>query len=246
MGHLSSIVKGSKLLTLKAKSKKSRIGPFILFLTSLLISIEANNPPCKSHLLGNEHVCHILDDMTVKCWGSNWQGRVGTETFASYGDAPFEMGNFLPTINYGPGIMVAKMELGQIHTCALFSDFRSKCHGRNNYGQLGLGHVVGIGDDTNEMGNYLPFMNLGAGNELITNLGLGRSHTCAIEDWEKMKCFGQNQFGQLGYGHENNTGDQPNEMGDYLPYINLGTGRAPNYGCGGDHTVILLSLLVII
>merc|ERR1712003_540553 len=37
-----------------------------------------------------------------------------------------------------------------------------------------------------------------------------------------IKCFGRNDFGQLGYGHTNDTGDEPDEMGDYLMTVDLG------------------------
>ena len=37
-----------------------------------------------------------------------------------------------------------------------------------------------------------------------------------------LKCFGRNDAGQLGYGDTNNRGDEPDEMGDDLPFVDLG------------------------
>ena len=40
----------------------------------------------------------------------------------------------------------------------------------------------------------------------------------------KLKCFGKNNRGQLGYGDTENRGDDADEMGDNLDYVDLGSG----------------------
>jgi len=37
-----------------------------------------------------------------------------------------------------------------------------------------------------------------------------------------VKCWGDNTYGQLGYGDQNNRGDNPGEMGSNLKYLDLG------------------------
>jgi len=50
---------------------------------------------------------------------------------------------------------------GYLHACAILSRGQLKCWGYNSFGQLGLGHIVNIGDAAGEMGDDLPFVDLG-------------------------------------------------------------------------------------
>ena len=50
-------------------------------------------------------------------------------------------------------------------------------------------------------------------------LSLGGYHSCAVLDNGLAKCWGLNEYGQLGLGDTNDHGDSAGEMGDALPYI---------------------------
>jgi len=39
-----------------------------------------------------------------------------------------------------------------------------------------------------------------------------------------IKCWGNGGDGRLGYGDTNDRGDSANEMGDYLPFVDIGNG----------------------
>ena len=49
-----------------------------------------------------------------------------------------------------------------------------------------------IGDDPNEMGDNLPFVDLGAGITAKA-ISAGYYHTCIIMDNDQVKCFGWNE-----------------------------------------------------
>jgi hypothetical protein len=53
----------------------------------------------------------------------------------------------------------------------------------------------------------------------------GGEHACALLDDHRVKCWGNNSEGQLGYGDTNWRGRSPSEMGDALPTVDLGSGR---------------------
>ena len=50
---------------------------------------------------GDAHTCAVLDNFTVKCWGSGSNGRLGTGATLSLGDETNEMGNALNAISLG-------------------------------------------------------------------------------------------------------------------------------------------------
>ena len=191
---------------------------------------------------GGSHTCALLDNNSVKCWGSNSNGQLGLGDTIDRGDNVNETGDNLPAIDLGTGRTALAIATGFSHTCALLDNNSVKCWGHNN-GQLGYGDTINRGDDPNEMGNNLPAIDLGTGRTALA-IAAGDAHTCARLDNNSLKCWGSNFQGQLGLGSVGNIsdrGDVPNEMGDNLPAIDLGTGRtALAIATGFSHTCALL------
>ncbi|HEY2405269.1 MAG TPA: hypothetical protein VGI10_04665, partial [Polyangiaceae bacterium] len=181
---------------------------------------------------GWSHVCVILDNNTVKCWGANGSGQLGLGNTSARGDNANEMGNSLPTVNLGTGRTAKAITTGALHSCAILDTNQVKCWGQNNSGQLGLGDINNRGDNANEMGDSLPVVNLGTGRTAKSIAAAG-NHTCALLDNNLVKCWGQNNFGQLGLGDTNNRGDNAGEM-SALPTLNLGLGRTAIALVGGQ------------
>jgi alpha-tubulin suppressor-like RCC1 family protein len=171
---------------------------------------------------GAYRTCAVLDNDTVKCWGLG--GNLGLGDLLSRGDGPNEMGDNLPIVPLGTGRTAKAIAAGYTHTCALLDDGSVKCWGTNGYGQLGVGDTQDRGDQPGEMGDNLPFVNLGAGRTAKA-ISAGLFASCAILDDDSIKCWGDDQQGQLGLGDTQSRGDAPNEMGSNLPVVSLGTGR---------------------
>lgn len=125
-----------------------------------------------------------------------------------------------PPVDLGPGVTAIAVSAGSAHTCALTSDGGIKCWGASFRGALGLGDTNYRGDNPNEMGTNLPFVDLGPG-VTVTTVRTGASHTCAVLTGGSIKCWGNNFAGQLGLGDIYDRGDEPYEMGDYLPTLDL-------------------------
>ena len=138
-----------------------------------------------------------------------------------------------------PEINATSISAGEGHACALDnSSGMVKCWGMGSY--LGLGGTNNKGDDANEMGSNLGFVDLGTGRT-ATAIASGRYHTCAILDNASVKCWGDGGNGKLGQGNSDTLGDGANEMGDNLPIVDLGTGRtATSISPARYHTCALM------
>jgi alpha-tubulin suppressor-like RCC1 family protein len=129
---------------------------------------------------------------------------------------------------------------GDVFTCTLSVTGVVRCVGAGDTGQLGTGSPDSVGDGPNEMGSTLVPVDLGTGRTARA-LAAGISHACAVLDNGQLKCWGNNASGQLGLGDTVSRGSAPNEMGDALPAVNLGTGRrAVAVSAGNDHTCAIL------
>jgi alpha-tubulin suppressor-like RCC1 family protein/outer membrane protein OmpA-like peptidoglycan-associated protein len=188
---------------------------------------------------GSDHVCAILDDQTIVCWGRGDSAQLGVPFGGHRGDSPGEMGADLASVDFGPQT-VASVAAGVNHTCALLDTGAVTCWGRGTFGALGLGDTSNRGDEPGEMGAALPAVDLGPGRT-ATAITAGGHHTCALLDDSTVKCWGYNVFGQLGLGDTARRGDDPGEMGAALPAVDLGPGRtATAIAAGRNHTCALL------
>jgi alpha-tubulin suppressor-like RCC1 family protein len=188
---------------------------------------------------GGYHSCALLDNGSVKCWGGNKYGQLGLGDRQARGDDPREMGAALRPVDLGAGRRATQITAGSFHTCALLDDRTVKCWGYNGSGVLGLGDSSDRGDRPGEMGDALRPVALGTGRT-ATRVTAGGFNTCALLDDRSVKCWGWNSDGQLGLGDTSARGDQPFEMGDFLPPIDLGTGRRATRIAVGGHMCAVL------
>ena len=185
-----------------------------------------------SHVsVGATHVCALLDSGSVRCWGAGGYGELGygislSTNFIGDSETPASMGD----VNVGG--RVVQISAGNVHTCALLENGAVRCWGNNDYGQLGYGNKVWIGD--NEAPASAGNVDLG---DSALQISAGLNRTCALLATGAVRCWGDGSGGGLGYGNTNNIGDDetPASAGD----VPLG-GRAIQISAGAGHTCALL------
>jgi len=133
------------------------------------------------------HICAVIDDGAVKCWGWNSFGQLGNNTTA-YKKPPDVV------VGINNAIEVAA---GLYHTCALLNTGKVMCWGNNSHGELG--------DGTQYPKRLTPVIEVIDVDNAIA-ISAGNTHTCVLIDNEELivKCWGQNSSKQLGDGTTTN------------------------------------------
>jgi alpha-tubulin suppressor-like RCC1 family protein len=168
------------------------------------------------------HTCALLDDATVKCWGYNNWGQLGYAD-GSQRNAPSDA-----TVNLGSSNTAKTIAVGDYHTCVILDNNLVKCWGNNGSGQLGYN------DTSSRTAPAAAAIDLGSGNA-AKSIVAGSAHTCALLANNSVRCWGNNNNGQLGYG---DTAQRWSPIGGP---VNLGTGRsAKRLVAGASHTCAIL------
>ncbi len=190
--HTCVLLEGSQVVRCRGTSHGSRLD----FAPGTVTQIAA----------GYSHTCALLEDGQVHCWGVNDRGQLG------YGPTEIIFGDETLTGIGGVdlGSRVTQIAAGPSHTCALLEGGRLRCWGANDRGQLGYGHTDDIGD--NETLTGVGDVNLGSA---VTQIAAGGAHTCALLEGGQVRCWGWNEYGQLGYGHRWNVSNrEPVDLGN--------------------------------
>lgn len=145
---------------------------------------------------GYVHTCAVKD-ATARCWGRNSSGQLGDGTTTDrLTPITVSLSNVTAVAGGGYDGVYPRSQ-----TCALVqvtSNNAMYCWGNNTYGQLG--------DSTNtNRTSPVAVSGLSSG---VTALGLGGLHSCALNSSGGIKCWGYNNYGELGDG-TNTTRNSP-------------------------------------
>jgi alpha-tubulin suppressor-like RCC1 family protein len=199
-------------------------------LPNVALGLVALAEPVRQVAAGGAQTCAVLSSGALNCWGN---GRVGALGYGSNASR-FEPGED----NVPVGASVSSASSGAGSTCAVTAGGFVRCWGRNPRGLLGYGHPDSVGiTETPEaaatllattgvpLGGDVP---LGGGGVVQVEVNSDSGHTCVRFAGGTVRCWGSNDGGSLGYGHELDIGDDetpadaarigPDQIGGDVPF----------------------------
>ncbi len=157
---------------------------------------------------GWQHTCALLGDGSVKCWGDNRDGQLGTGDLVGRAN-PADVcasgtGTGCPLL---ADLGVVALGAGATHTCAVLANGEVRCWGDNTCGQLGDGAVAGCGVVTRSLNPVAVCDGLPGCNPLaqIVDVVAAASYACALRASGGVACWGRGSEGQLGHGSTTDT-----------------------------------------
>ena len=129
---------------------------------------------------GRYFTCALLNSRAVKCWGENFGGQLGDGTTDNRSS---------PVAVSGLPSGVLAISAGGYHACALLNSGAVECWGENFYGQLGDGTT------DNQRSSPAAVSGLSSG---VVAISAGFEHTCALLNAGAVKCWGDNEYGEVG------------------------------------------------
>ena len=189
----------------------------VLAVGSALLPI-GSAPPASAALTytqvssGGEHACALVSGGVAQCWGENYFGALGNGT---------KRDSSVPVTVRGIAD-ATQISSGYYHTCALLPGGAVKCWGLNGEGELG--------DGTTEDSKVPVDVSGITGATRIS--ADGGWHTCALLPGGAVKCWGNNDYGQLGNG---------SWASSSVPVDVSAIADATQVSVGGRHTCALVS-----
>ena len=175
--------------------------------------------------------CALLSSGAVKCWGYNNYGQAGSDSAGYVNCTP-------TTVGLSSGDVATSIVGGTSSFCVTLSAGGAKCWGYGYYGALGNGL---------SSNSTTPVSVIFGQNDKLTSIQYspGMSLFCGIFTTGKVKCWGINDYGELGNGQSSNYSTpvslrlDSNETVTQLSLNNhnncalLNTGKVKCWGMGG-------------
>jgi alpha-tubulin suppressor-like RCC1 family protein len=169
--------------------------------------------------VGDNTSCALDEAGRAYCWGSNFQGMLGTA------DTTYRLR--VPTLVSNLPSAFKIISVGANHQCALTSEGSAYCWGGNGGGQLGMG-------DEQQHRSVVPV----AGGLTFGSISAGGGYTCGVTTEQVAYCWGGAGNGQLGAGAAVSCNqatflcsvDAPVPVAGALRFLQISAGR--NHTCG--------------
>ncbi len=141
---------------------------------------------------------------------------------------PIDAGAVDVTIDGGqnPAFSIVGMSAGSKHTCVVLDEGKTQCWGDNRLGQLdGVPNNSTVGDYNTRQSTV----------DVPSGVSSGAGSTCVFSD-DRIECFGDNSFMQLGGGIQNRTNTLLMELGKEITSSACSLTSAAEVNCWGGNT----------
>ena len=154
---------------------------------------------------GRCHVCTVMADGSVMCWGCSGNGKIGDGKALG---GQYEAVRVQGIDGTSSQARAKQLALAERHSCALMEDSSIKCWGHTTFGALGNG-VNGVEGEFSPVPVNVSFFDGSTPEKSAKYIDAGRYHTCAINLLGEVYCWGGGQnlwanlqsqsiFGELG------------------------------------------------
>lgn len=197
---------------------------------------------------GEHHTCMLLSNGLVKCFGGNGHGQV-SRFVARFSSSPRPVANVCVWT-----ALIQNRSLASTQPRAAASRMVTWATGCPTWSSSPERRRFGLSADVSPLPKISPcarlalnFVRFAPPIKSITCSDTLRSknaehHTCALLETGRLKCWGLNNFGQLGYGDTTNRGSTTQSMGNNLPYVNLGSvSSVKDFSLYRGHTCAVLT-----
>jgi alpha-tubulin suppressor-like RCC1 family protein len=212
-GHTCALIRGGEVACW-GRNDHGQLGDGTKENRSQPVSVVALDS-VKAIVVGWGHSCALKNDGAVFCWGYNQNGELGDGSTADSG---------LPVYVRGLNEKVIDIAAGDDHTCTVLASGGVSCWGFNKVGQLGTGSL-----DNQPFPSKVDDL----GGE-VASVSAGWGHTCALMKTGAVKCWGDNELGQLGANSMADLSTEPVEVSGLSGGVNGIAAR-------GGHTCALTS-----
>ncbi|KAF4670164.1 hypothetical protein FOZ61_001593 [Perkinsus olseni] len=187
---------------------------------------------------GSDHVCVTLGGAPdveggLKCWGRSDDLQAGGPVGEGWSKSS-ATGDQLPLLATG----VRQVVTGLVTDCILTAERQVRCWGSNKDGALGLGMSY-LSRGLEEASPVA----LGTSGLSVEQIAGAYYHFCAVLDdalgRDLVKCWGFNNYGQLGLGDVLSRGKHHSHMGDNLPPAALISRQVADICTGMTFTCVL-------
>jgi cysteine-rich repeat protein len=163
--------------------------------------------PVINVITGISHTCTLFAGGEVRCFGRPFNGQLGYGNVDIIGDD--ELPSSVGFLDFGEPVTQIFANGGAFHSCGLLQSGGLVCWGREADGRLGyaLGPAQQDVGDNETPAQWLALHGPVQVGGTVTQVVTGFAHTCALLDDGTVRCWGESNNGQLGYGNNIRIGD---------------------------------------